>query len=61
MKLLSSIASHDVDGSVRLENKKVLIEIKEWINEWFQQPLKIPIKPREKMIKKEEKVLEMRI
>jgi len=31
------------------------------MNEWFPQPLKLTIKPRERMIEKEEKVLQMRI
>jgi aminopeptidase N len=61
MELLSSIAEHDIDGAVRREAETSLNKIKEWINEWSQQPLEIPIKLREKMVEKEEKVLEMRI
>ena len=61
MEILSSIAAHDIDGSVRREAETSLKKIREWMNEWSQQPLEIPIEIREKMIEKEEKVFEMRM
>jgi aminopeptidase N len=61
MEILSSVAAHDIDGSVRREAETSLNKIREWINEWSQQPLEISIKLREQMVKREEKVLKVRM
>lgn len=61
MEILSSLAAHDIDGSVRREAETSLKKIREWIKEWSQQSLEIPIEIREEMIKKEEKIFELRM
>ncbi len=61
IEILSSLAAHDIDGSVRREAETSLKKIREWIKEWSQQPLEIPIEIREEMIKKEEKIFELRM
>jgi aminopeptidase N len=61
MEILSSVAAQDIDGSVRREAETSLNKIREWIKEWSQQPMEIPIKLRDEMVKKEEKVFAVRV
>ena len=60
MEILTWIAEHDPDGSVRREAEVSINQIRKRMKEWLEQPIQLESKIRQEREKLHEKVMEVR-
>jgi hypothetical protein len=60
LEILTWIAEHDPDGSVRREAEVSLNQIRKQMKEWFEEPIELESKIRQERAKLHEKIMEVR-